>query len=80
MRLMTAGLLAVALSLGLSPCHAGQQEEIDAMKQEVAGLTERVWHLEEVDRRTRDVLEIQVKLNAVQAEINALIREKLLQQ
>lgn len=85
---ITAGLLAVAIWLpfSLSPCHAGQQEEIDALKQEVARLTERVEHHDAVNGMVREILaqmqrtlSTQVQLNTVQSDINRSVVSRLLQ-
>ena len=86
---ITAGLLAVALLLpfGLSTGHAGQQDEIDALKQEVARLTGRVEHHEIVNSlvqtilaQVQETLRVQVELNITQEDINKLVVDRLLQQ
>lgn len=81
MLLPTKLLLAaiIASPIAFATCQAStQQEEIEGLKQDVADLKQEVAQLREVDRKVQSVLDLQIKLNGVQTEINALVKGKLL--
>ena len=87
MNKLIASVLAAAISLplGSATCQAeSQQDEIDALKQEVARLTRRVEYHDTVNgmvqkilAQVQETLSIQVQLNTVQSDINALVRDRL---